>query len=56
MTKKQIIEDVIGSNHNEENMSFENKDIEKLLDLIIDVASHKLEERQDKNVNFNRLH
>lgn len=39
LTKKQIIEDVIGSNHNEENISFEDKDIEKLLDMIIETAS-----------------
>ena len=39
LTKKQIMEDVIGANHNEENISFEDKDIDKFLDMIIESVS-----------------
>lgn len=33
------MEDVIGANHNEENISFEDKDIDKFLDMIIESVS-----------------
>lgn len=39
LTKNQIIEDVIGSNHNVEDLSFETPDIENLLGKIMETAS-----------------
>lgn len=38
LTKKQIIEDIIGSNHNVEDLSFEEKDIENILNKIMNIT------------------